>query len=244
MSTKMKTDAATNDETKKASTSEVTREDVVCYLRDHRDFFIHHPELVEALVIPHEAGGAVSLIEHQVELLRNRNKELEDGLHRFVAVAKENEKVSRGLHTLVLGIISADEFDEVLQAVCRLLQEGFPGIEIMLRLFDVLPDTQVKNCERMKDSLAESDLVQRLFSSRRRGVVFLTGRQIEDVFMQREKEKPIRSAVGLALQGQRRLGALFMGDADVDRFQSSKGTLLLGNLSEIISVKLHKFVTG
>lgn len=244
MSTKKKTDAAADDEAKKASAYKVTREDVVRYLRDRRDFFVRHPELVEALIIPHEAGGAVSLIEHQVELLRNKNKELEDRLHRFVAVAKENEKVSRGLHTLVLGIISADEFDETLRAVCRLLQEGFPGIEIMLRLFDVLPDTQVKNCGRMEDSLAESNLVRRLFSSHRRSVVFLTGRQIEDVFMQRAKEQPIRSAVGLALQGQRRLGVLFMGDADADRFQSSKGTLLLGHLGEIISVKLHKFVTG
>ena len=242
MSTKTKTNMTANDGTEAAYTPKFTDEDVVHYLLAHRDFLVHHPELIKSLSIPHETGEAVSLVEHQVELLRNKNKELEKRLHRLVAAAKENEKVNRGLHALVLGVISADGFDGVLQAVCELLQEGFPSTEVVMKLFDGLPDTQVKNCARMDDVLIESNLVQRLFSSRRRGVAFLTQRQIEDVFMQKAEEKPIRSAVGLALQGQQRLGVLFLGDVDVDRFQNGKGTLFLGDLGEIISVKLQQFV--
>ncbi len=243
MSTQTKPDAKIGDEVT-PSKPELAHEDVADYLRAHSDFFTRYPELVETLTIPHETGKAVSLLERQVELLRNRNKELDHKLHQLIAVAKENEKVSHRLHALALDVISADRFDESIHVIRRLLHTDFPDTKMIVRLFDVLPDVDVEDCEHMKTALLKSKLVRDLFSNRRHGVAFLTKRQIESVFAQEEGKKPICSAVALALKRKQRLGVLFLGSEDADRFQSGMGVLFLGNLGEIISAQLQKFITG
>lgn len=221
--------------------AKITRDHVARYLRTHSDFFTHHVELIETLAIPHETGVAVSLVERQVELLRNKNKELDQKLHQLIKVAKDNEKVSSRLHTISLGLVSIRGFDETLSGINDLMHADFPGTKVDMRLFDVLQETTVKDCQAMEKPLQKSKLVQDLFSSRRRGVAFLTKRQIENVFDKEKQDKPIRSAVAVALKKNDQLGVLFLGSTDANRFQNGMGTLFLGNLGEIIGAKLQQF---
>ena len=48
-------------------------DDVVRYLRNHGDFFGRHPTLLTDLSLPHDSGQAISLVERQVAILRERN---------------------------------------------------------------------------------------------------------------------------------------------------------------------------
>jgi len=224
-----------------APKAKITREHVASYLRTHSDFFMHHADLIETLAIPHETGVAVSLVERQVELLRNKNKELDQKLHQLIKVAKDNEKVSHRLHAITLGLVSIRGFDETLSGIHDLMHADFPGTKVNLRLFDVLPETKVKDCDVMEKSLQKSKLIQDLFSSRRRGVAFLTKRQIENVFNNDNEEKPIRSAAAVALKKNNQLGVLFLGSTDANRFQNGMGTLFLGNLGEILGSKLQQY---
>ena len=224
-----------------AAKTKITREHVARYLRTHSDFFMHHSELIETLAIPHETGVAVSLVERQVELLRNKNKELDQKLHQLITVAKDNEKVSRRLHALTLGLVSIRGFDETLAGIQDLIHADFPGTKVMVRLFDLLPETEVNDCEAMDATLQKSKLIQDLFSSRRRGIAFLTKRQIDNVFNNEDTKKPIRSAAAVALKKKHQLGVLFLGSTDANRFQSGMGTLFLGNLGEIVGAKLQQF---
>ena len=225
------------------SKSKLSREDVARYLRTHSDFFMRHSELIETLAIPHETGEAVSLVERQVEMLRSKNKELERKLHQLITVAKDNERVNRRLHALALGIVSIKGLKSTLTGIQDLLHADFPGTKVNIRLFDVIPNTDVQNCESIERDLLKSKLIQDLFSSRRRGVAFMTKRQIENVFKIEKNKKPIRSAAAVALKKKEHLGVLFLGSTDANRFQSGMGTLFLGNLGEIISAKLQQFST-
>ena len=224
-----------------APKAKITRDHVARYLRTHSDFFSHHTDLIETLAIPHETGVAVSLVERQVELLRNKNKELDQKLHQLIKVAKDNEKVSHRLHAITLGLVSIRGFDETLSGIHDLMHADFPGTRVNLRLFDVLPETTVKDCDAIEKSLQKSKLIQDLFSSRRRGVAFLTKRQIENVFNNDKEEKPIRSAAAVALKKYDQLGVLFLGSTDANRFQNGMGTLFLGNLGEILGSKLQQY---
>lgn len=243
MTTQTKPDVTASEEITVAS-PKLACEDVARYLRTHSDFFTHHSELIETLTIPHETGEAVSLVERQVKVLRNKNKELDRKLHRLITVAKDNEKVSCRLHVLSLAIVSANGFDEVLTAIQELLHADFPGTKVNLRLLEALPGTKAPDCEPIEAPLLKSRMVQDLFSSRRRGIAFLTKRQIENVFKVEGDKKPIRSSAAVALKKQQQLGVLFLGSTDVNRFQSGMGTLFLGNLGEIIGAKLQQFVTS
>ena len=238
--TKQKIAASNEIDTSKPK---ISREDVARYLRTHSDFFMRHSELIETLTIPHETGEAVSLVERQVEMLRSKNKELERKLHQLITVAKDNERVNRRLHALALGIVSIKGLKETLAGLQELLHADFPGTKVNIRLFDVIPNTDVQNCESIERSMLKSKLIQDLFSSRRRGVAFLTKRQIESVFKIEKNKKPIRSAAAVALKKKEHLGVLFLGSTDANRFQSGMGTLFLGNLGEIISAKLQQFTT-
>ncbi len=240
--TKTKTEISSNSNVA-VSVPKLTREDVARYLRTHSDFFTHHSELIETLAIPHETGEAVSLVERQVEMLREKNKEIEHKLHQLITVAKDNEKVNRRLHALTLGIVSIVGFDDTLNNVQELLRKDFPGTLVNMQLFGTMPTTKMANCKKMSAELQKSKLVQDLFSSRRRGVAFLTKRQIDSAFIIDNDKKPIRSAAAVALKREERFGVLFLGSTDAARFQSGMGTMFLGNLGEIISAKLQQFAT-
>lgn len=222
----------------------LTREEVEHYLRKHRDFFVHYPGLIETLAIPHETGEAVSLVERQVTILRDKVRELEKKLDRFIATAGENEKASRRLHNLALKVMPIQGFDESLAGVREQLLADFPGTEVRLRLLGMLPSSSVSGCASMDETLLRSKLIQDLFSDKHRGVVFLGERQIEAVFEPEQGSQPVSSAVSVALKDFRHLGALFLGSTDASRFRSGTGTLFLENLGEIVSTKLQQFATG
>lgn len=243
MTTQTKQKIATRDEVS-ASKPKFSREDVARYLRTHSDFFMHHSELIETLAIPHETGEAVSLVERQVEMLRTKNKELDRKLHQLITVAKDNERVSRRLHALALGILSIKGLKGTILGIQEILHGDFPGTKVNIHLFDVMPEIKAQDCQSIERNLQKSKMVQNLFSSRRRGVAFLTKRQIESVFKIEKNKKPIRSAAAVALKKKEHLGILFLGSTDINRFQSGMGTLFLGNLGEIISAKLEQYATA
>ena len=67
---------------------------VVAWLRDDPDFFTRYPELVENLRIPHPCRPAVSLLEYQNRLLRERSQRLHDKLLELVAIARDNDRLA------------------------------------------------------------------------------------------------------------------------------------------------------
>ena len=45
----------------------MTEQDIADYLKNHPDFFTHHPELLQQLTIPHShEEGTISLVEAQL----------------------------------------------------------------------------------------------------------------------------------------------------------------------------------
>ena len=77
------------------------------YLREHPDFFARHPRLLAELSLPHDAGRAVSLVERQVTLLRERNIDTRKRLTQLVAAAHDNESLFDKTRTLTLALLDA-----------------------------------------------------------------------------------------------------------------------------------------
>ena len=69
----------------------VTDEVVHSYLVSNPDFFERHGELLGSLRLPHAAGGAVSLVERQVSVLRQKDLQLERKLKELLEVARAND---------------------------------------------------------------------------------------------------------------------------------------------------------
>lgn len=81
-------------------------ESVAAYLSAHPEFFVDHDELIPDLRIPHLQGGAVSLVERQVKLLRERNIEMRHRLSHLMDVARDNDRLFDKTRRLVLDLLS------------------------------------------------------------------------------------------------------------------------------------------
>ena len=63
-------------------------EQVANYLQQHPAFFVDHQDLLGDLFLPHESGPAVSLVERQVSILRERNIDMRNRLSKLLYNAR------------------------------------------------------------------------------------------------------------------------------------------------------------
>ena len=82
-------------------------EQVAAYLHAHPEFFVDRDELLGEMRIPHQPGDAVSLVERQVRLLRERNIEMRHRLSQLMDVARDNDRLFDKTRRLVLDLLDA-----------------------------------------------------------------------------------------------------------------------------------------
>src|ERR1700738_111323 len=107
------------------------------YLQTYPDFFERNGPLLAKLRLPHmrEAGTTVSLVERQVEVLRERNQALERKLKELVDVARANDTLADRIHPLSQRLIRAHTWAESISAVETSLREDFDAMNSVMVLF-------------------------------------------------------------------------------------------------------------
>ena len=89
----------------KEAAQPLDEERVAEWLEANPGFFARHPGVLESVDLRHASGGAVSLIERQVDALRAKNIQLESRLQQLVEAARDNEsrvvKVQKLARTLL-----------------------------------------------------------------------------------------------------------------------------------------------
>lgn len=97
------------------TTSEATlnSEDVAAFLRANPDFFAHHSTLLSELKIPHPSGRAISLVERQVDILRERNMDMRRRLSELLAAARDNDDLFSKTRALTLALLEAEDLGQL-----------------------------------------------------------------------------------------------------------------------------------
>ncbi len=108
---------------------------VADYLLAHPDFLDTRPDVLARLQLPHASGGAVSLVERQLRILREQTNRYRHQLEELVSVARDNDTLNRRLHGLILALIDAREFNEVVDVLQDELREQFRADAVELKLF-------------------------------------------------------------------------------------------------------------
>ncbi len=201
---------------------------IVAYLQDHPDFFERHPELLARIRIPHASGGAVSLIEHQVGVLRNQLETERNRLSHLISRAREFEQISTRLHGLVLLLIGAKTLADVKVALDDALRKEFNAEAVTLKLFEISSETIAE------DQQAQTflDFVER--DSALCGPVDQTKNQL----LFGEQSQQILSAALIPIRTENTAGILAIGSADHGRFSPDMGTEMLDRLGEVVSRRL------
>ncbi len=222
---------------------------VVAYLREHPQFFTHHAGLLNDMIVPHPTRGAVSLVERQVEALRDQNRELKHQLQALVHVARDNDHLNERVQRLTLALAEATQLDDILLAVAERLRADFRCDQVALRLFmDLTRLPKSAQLELMDARLiARDDETAQTYDTlitqhkplcghlRRNQSAFLFGAHAED----------IASAVVLPLtaggksdEAPQCYGMLGIGSHDAKRFHAGMGTLFLTHLGALIGRSL------
>ncbi len=106
-------------------------EAVARYLREKPDYFELHPELLLQLNISHESGSATSLIERQVQVLRDRNNDLARQLDEFISLARDNDGLSQWLHRYSLALMESRDLEAVLDSNVTLLLDDLDLAQVV-----------------------------------------------------------------------------------------------------------------
>lgn len=214
-------------------------EDIEDYLQEHSDFFETRPELLAQMTISHPSGKAVSLIEHQVRVLRDKNEQLERKLLDLVSVARDNEHLSTQLHHLALGLLEAENLDAVLSIAQELLRNELKADHVCIRLIG----QDEEGLHGMTDEVVNEQFTD-LFAGNRPVCGRLSEQQKATLFG--DEADNIASSVLVPLQDPERLGILAVGSHDEQRFHPGMGTLFMGTLGELVSraIRRHRVVNG
>lgn len=216
----------------------LTEGDVSEYLRAHPDFFVRHLALLEIMRLPHPSQGAVSLVERQMSVLRERNRQLDRKLNELIQLARENEQLSANLHRLGLGLIQADSLDSVLATTREQLCEEFKADEVVVRLMGITLSDRFHH-QGMSDTDCMFACFNELFE-RRRPLCGHARREQLDCLFGDEVAESLGSAVLIPLCDTEPLGVLALGSRDASRFHPSMGTLFLGYLGELVGAAVSK----
>lgn len=236
----------TPDEAMTSDTSDATSS-VAEYLRKHREFFVEHPELLTDLVIPHETGKAVSLVEKQVILLRDENRQLKSRFRELVNIARENEELSRRMHRLTLRLVEAGSCAQILGNLVNSLQTDFAADGITLRIFAA--PVAAEDADRPEFAGAGSPL-RSMFAEELRQRKPYCGRlkhnQQDALFGIRHEDgsEEFGSAAVLPLFGKHWEGILVIASRDPRRYHPEMGIDLLAHLGDIVSLILNPWVAA
>ncbi len=103
----------------------VSEAQVIVYLRNHPDFFQQHGHLLSELHLRHESGGAVSLVERQVAILRERNMTMRRRMTELMQTAKYNDELFAKTRTLTLELLHVDSWHELNEVLATYVLTDF-----------------------------------------------------------------------------------------------------------------------
>lgn len=226
-----------------ASPAGAEEEAIAAYLRENPDFFDRHPELLEHLVVPHSCGGAVSLVEYQVSVLRDQVHEMRRRMQSLANNARDNEALSQRLHQLTLSLVECTRVDEVLTNLYQAMREDFKADFAVIRLFAEPASDGDRGLGEFVGSQSHArELFSRVLASSKPVCGHFKEKQRAFLFPDIGTE--IGSGALVPLGQNARYGVLAIGSRDTQRFHPGMGTIFLRQLGDIVSrVLLPHIVT-
>lgn len=213
------------------------------YLEANPDFFERNAALLSSLSVPHGSGEAVSLVERQVSVLRQKEIKLERQLKDLIKVARANDTLAAKIHELSLQLMGAKRLDATVSAVEEAMRSGFGADQSVLVLFndptmfaDIDAGRFFRVVERNDDVLKPFDTFLNA-SGPRCGQV----RDSQREFLFHDDSDEIGSVALVPLGENAQIGFLAIGSADADRFHPGMSIDFLARVGDLVAGALGRY---
>ncbi len=204
------------------------------FLKENGDFLQRNPDLLDHLHVSHASGSAVSLVEKQVSVLRERNVDIRHRLKTLTANARENDKLFEQTRALVIKLLEADSVAGLYRAFADAMESGFEVEFASMILFGEEPGE--KGC-RMDSLESARSHIGALLSGRKPVCGVLRKEEFDYLFSPRGSGNQFHqggSAAIMPLTDGAQLGLIAVGSKDADRYTNTTGTLFLSHIAEVI----------
>lgn len=211
--------------------------EVAAWLRRHPGFLKQFPDLALTLVVPRDDGPTASLASYQLEVLRDKNRELSRRLADLGSNAQINERLAVRTHQLTLALMRQTNAADTLRAMAASLEEDFAGDLVRIVSFDAVPELeqapwlQVINRDDARlaafhDCLQDGEPICGRLQPEKSELLY--GERVGEV----------SSTALLPLPG---VGLIAVGSHDSNRFYPGMGTLFLRMMGESLVTGLQRF---
>ena len=216
----------------------VSKKDVVEFLHKHPRFFESHIDLLAEMRLPHPSGKAVSLIERQVNVLRENNFNLEQKLNNLIQIARDNDKLNARIQKMALALMETSGLDDLLYAVQDIMRSEFNADVVVLRLFrQPLGASSVDEINFITRDSNLEQLFNKFFQQNKPICGPLDEHQAEFLFA--ESAADISSAALVPICDSECFGLLAIGSYDTKHFHNAMGTIFLTYIGEMIGRTLR-----
>lgn len=216
----------------------MTHDDVAQFLAAHPDFFEQHPEVLTRLSVPHlPEGAAVSLVERQSAILREKVRSLELRLAEMLRHGEDNDAIADRVVRWARTLLGQADPAALPQTALDGLMREFDVPYGALRLWSVAPAYAALDCARpvSADIVRLAGSMQAPFCGANVG--------FEAAAWMAPDPEAVRSLAMMPLRvggDPAAFGLLALGSPDAERFHITMGTAFLARIGELASAALSR----
>ena len=209
----------------------LTADQVAEFLIEHPDFFMQHADVFAQLQVPHpHAENTLSLLERQVQVMRQREKQLQWQLSELLYCADENKEINDTVTHWCANLLSVEDAQQIPSEIVNSLQSAFPDLEVVLRVWNV---AQLSESPLQTQSEALLTYVQALDKP-------YCGNKLEEGLAECFTKTPGSIAVVPLRQGEIALGVLLFASENPEHFHESMGLVFLSTLGQLAGAALSR----
>ena len=211
-----------------SASSQLNDDAVREFLKDNGDFLQRNPDLLDHLHVSHASGSAVSLVEKQVSVLRERNVDMRHRLNALTGNARDNDKLYEQTRDLVLKLLEADSIEAVYHTFMDAMANDFQVEHASMILYgdsDSAGDCRMDTRESAKKEIGA------LFRGHKAVCGTLRKEELNYLFPDAGE---VGSAALMPLLNGEQLGLIAVGSSDGNRYNSDMGTLFLSHIADVM----------
>lgn len=226
--------------TKKEQDHERREQEIVDYLQKEPAFFERHPEvLVQLGGEQTQGGGVISLAERRMDVLREKNKALEQKMQNLVDAARQYENLGKRLHGTSVKIARLSSTAETGD-IPAIIEGEFNLDHVVLRLGVEQSVANTGSAETQTGDASYRSVLERVSQGRSICDDRLPKSVLTLLFG--EHAESIRSCalIPVVAGGDGVCGVLALGALEAERFRPNMGTVYLDRLGELVGTTVER----
>lgn len=213
--------------------NDISANDVAQFLKDNPAFFLKNEALLADLYLPHASGDAVSLLERQVSILRERNIDMRKRVSELLENGQRNDALFLKTKNLVLELLRTKNINELMLRLKDYCLAEFQVDQVQCLLIANENTHKVTNATVIAEAEVELKFSALLNSDKSVSGNF---REQELELLFNNNHHGIASAITqpIVLEGKA-IAFLSLGSFDAEYFKSGMDTLFLNFIADILA---------